>query len=122
MGETLEVKIIKIDTELKRISLSLKRMGEDPWQQIEGQFSEGQIITGTVNKVTGFGAFINIFPGVEALLPVSEMAEENVNPFNKYKVGDSIEVLIKNSLHKNTELLWVLKIWTKKKLNWFKFL
>ena len=95
LGETLEVKIIKIDTELKRISLSLKRMGEDPWQQIEGQFSEGQIITGTVNKVTGFGAFINIFPGVEALLPVSEMAEENVNPFNKYKVGDSIEVLIK---------------------------
>ena len=95
LGETLEVKIIKIDNELKRISLSLKRMGEDPWQQIEGQFSEGQIITGTVNKVTGFGAFINIFPGVEALLPVSEMAEENVNPFNKFKVGDSVEVLIK---------------------------
>ena len=94
-GETLEVKIIKIDSELKRISLSLKRMGEDPWQQIEGQFSEGQVITGTVNKVTGFGAFINIFPGVEALLPVSEMAEENVNPFNKFKVGDSVEVLIK---------------------------
>ena len=95
LGETIEVKIIKIDHELKRISLSLKRMGEDPWQQIEGQFSEGQVITGTVNKVTGFGAFINIFPGVEALLPVSEMAEENVNPFNKYKVGDSVEVLIK---------------------------
>ncbi len=95
LGETVEVKIIKIDTELKRISLSLKRMGEDPWQQIEGQFEEGQVITGTVNKVTGFGAFINIFPGVEALLPVSEMAEENVNPFNKFKVGDSVEVLIK---------------------------
>ena len=77
LGETIEVKIIKIDYELKRISLSLKRMGEDPWQQIEGQFEEG------------------IFPGVEALLPVSEMAEENVNPFNKFKVGDSVEVLIK---------------------------
>ena len=95
LGETIEVKIIKIDNELKRISLSLKRMGEDPWQQIEGQFEEGQVITGTVNKVTGFGAFINIFPGVEALLPVSEMAEENVNPFNRFKVGDSVEVLIK---------------------------
>ena len=95
LGESLEVKIIKIDTELKRISLSLKRMGEDPWQQIEGQFAEGQVIAGTVNKVTSFGAFINIFPGVEALLPVSEMAEENVNPFNKFKVGDSVEVIIK---------------------------
>ena len=95
LGETIEVKIIKIDTEMKRISLSLKRMGEDPWQQIEGQFREGQVITGTVNKVTGFGAFINIFPGVEALLPVSEMEGENVNPFNEFKVGDSVEVLIK---------------------------
>ena len=95
LGETIEVKIIKIDNELKRISLSLKRMGEDPWQQIEGQFEEGQVISGTVNKVTGFGAFINIFPGVEALLPVSEMSNENVNPFNQFKVGDSVEVLIK---------------------------
>ena len=95
LGDTIEVKIIKIDNELKRISLSLKRMGENPWQQIEGQFEEGQVVKGTVNKVTTFGAFINIFPGVEALLPVAEMSEENVNPFNLYKVGDEVEVLIK---------------------------
>ena len=81
LGDTIEVKIIKIDHELKRISLSLKRMGENPWQQIEGQFEEGQTVKGTVNKVTTFGAFINIFPGVEALLPVA--------------VGDEVNVLIK---------------------------
>ncbi len=95
LGDTIEVKIIKIDNELKRISLSLKRMGENPWQQIEGQFEEGQVVKGTVNKVTTFGAFINIFPGVEALLPVAEMSEENVNPFNLFKVGDEVDVLIK---------------------------
>ena len=95
LGDTIEVKIIKIDTELKRISLSLKRMGENPWQQIEGQFEEGQIVKGTVNKVTTFGAFNNIFPGVEALLPVSEMSDENVNPFNMFKVGSEVDVLIK---------------------------
>lgn len=95
LGQKLEVKIIKIDNELKRISLSLKRMGENPWQQIEGQFKEGEIIKGTVNKITSFGAFINIFPGVEALLPASEMSNENVNPFNMFKVGDEVEVLIK---------------------------
>ena len=95
LGDTIEVKIIKIDNELKRISLSLKRMGENPWQQIEGQFEEGQVITGTVNKITTFGAFINIFPGVEALLPVAEMSDENVNPFNLFKVGDEVKVLIK---------------------------
>ena len=70
-------------------------MGENPWQQIEGQFEEGQIVTGTVNKITTFGAFINIFPGVEALLPVAEMSNENVNPFNMFKVGDEVKVLIK---------------------------
>lgn len=95
LGQKLEVKIIKIDNELKRISLSLKRMGENPWQQIEGQFKEGEIIKGTVNKITSFGAFINIFPGVEALLPASEMSNENVNPFNMFKVGEEISVLIK---------------------------
>ncbi|MDD3437088.1 MAG: S1 RNA-binding domain-containing protein [Candidatus Gastranaerophilales bacterium] len=95
LGQKLDVKIIKLDNELKRISLSLKRMGENPWQQIEGQFKEGEIITGTVNKITSFGAFINIFPGVEALLPASEMSNENINPFNMFKVGDKIEVLIK---------------------------
>lgn len=95
LGEKIEVKIIKIDNELKRISLSLKRMGENPWQQIEGQFKEGEIIKGTVNKITSFGAFVNIFPGVEALLPASEMSGENVNPFNEFKVGDEVEVLIK---------------------------
>ena len=95
LGDTIEVKIIKIDQELKRISLSLKRMGENPWQQIEGQFEEGQVVKGTVNKVTTFGAFINIFPGVEALLPVAEMSDENVNPFNLFKVGAEVDVLIK---------------------------
>ena len=95
LGDEIEVKIIKIDSELKRISLSLKRMTENPWQQIEGQFEEGQVVKGTVNKVATFGAFINIFPGVEALLPVAEMNGENPNPFNLYKIGDEIEVLIK---------------------------
>ena len=95
LGDNIEVKIIKIDNDLKRISLSLKRMSENPWLQIEGKFEEGQVIKGTVNKVVSFGAFINIFPGVEALLPVAEISDENVNPFNMFKVGDEIEVLIK---------------------------
>ena len=94
LGDSIEVKIIKIDQELKRISLSLKRMTENPWQQIEGKFEEGQVVKGTVNKVATFGAFINIFPGVEALLPIAEMLGENPNPFNLYKVGDEVEVKV----------------------------
>ncbi len=95
LGDTIEVRILKIDNTLKRISLSLKRMGENPWEEIENKFEEGQIIKGTVNKITSFGAFINIFPGVEALLPVAEMEPNNANPFEIYNVGDEVEVLIK---------------------------
>lgn len=95
LGDNIEVKVIKIDNELKRISLSLKRMTQNPWAEIEGQFEEGQIIKGSVNKVVTFGAFINIFPGVEALLPVSEMEGENPSPFNLFKIGDEVEVQIK---------------------------
>lgn len=95
LGQQLEVKILKIDTELKRISLSLKRMGDNPWEEIENKFEEGQVIKGTINKVTSFGAFVNIFPGVEALLPSSEMEPANANPFNVYNVGDEVEVMIK---------------------------
>jgi ribosomal protein S1 len=95
LGQVLEVKILKIDTEMKRISLSLKRMGDNPWESIENEFQEGQVIKGTVNKVTSFGAFINIYPGVEALLPSAEMEPANANPFNIYNIGDEVEVLIK---------------------------
>lgn len=95
LGQKISVKVLKIDTELNRISLSLKRMEENPWVKIEGQFEEGQIIEGTVNKITSFGAFIDIFPGVEALLPAAEMADEQVNPFQLLSVGQKIKVLIK---------------------------
>ena len=70
-------------------------MGDNPWEEIENKFEEGQVITGTVNKVTSFGTFINIFPGVEALLPASEMEQENANPFTVYNVGDEVRVMIK---------------------------
>lgn len=95
LGQQVEVRVLKIDNDLKRISLSLKRMGDNPWEEIEDKFKEGDVIKGTVNKVTSFGAFINIFPGVEALLPTAEMENPNVNLAETYKIGDEIEVLIK---------------------------
>lgn len=95
LGQKVEVKILKIDRELNRISLSLKRMEENPWVKIEGQFEEGQIVNGTVNKITSFGAFVDIFPGVEALLPAAEMSDEMVNPFELLTVGQKVTVLIK---------------------------
>ena len=70
-------------------------MGAKPWDEIADKFKEGDIIKGTINKITSFGAFINIYPGVEALLPSSEISDENVNVNQLYNLGDEIEVLIK---------------------------
>lgn len=95
LGQKIEVKVIKIDNELKRVSLSLKRMTPNPWEEIETKFKEGDIIKGTINKITTFGIFVNIFPGVEALLPASEISNEHFNLNTKFKVDDEIEVLIK---------------------------
>lgn len=95
LGQKVEVKILNIDNDQNRISLSLKRMEENPWVKVESEFAEGQVIKGTVNKITTFGAFINIYPGVEALLPVAEMSDSHVNPFEMLSVGQEIEVLIK---------------------------
>ena len=95
LGQKIQVKILKIDNDLNRISLSLKRMEENPWVKIEGQFKEGQIIKGVINKITSFGAFVDIFPGVEALLPAAEITDHQVNPFDVLHIGSEIEVLIK---------------------------
>lgn len=95
LGQKINVKVIKIDEQLKRISLSLKRMGANPWDEIASKFGEGDIINGTVNKITSFGVFINIFPGVEALLPSSEISDEFVNVNTMFNLGDEVRVQIK---------------------------
>ena len=90
-------KILKIDKATKKISLSLKRLQPDPWTEIENKFAEGQIVKGTVVKLAVFGVFVEIYPGVEALLPVSEITdeEEDPSPDNYLKPEDEVEVLIK---------------------------
>jgi ribosomal protein S1 len=95
VGQKITLKVLKIDKVLNRISLSLKRMEEDPWVKIEGQFTEGDIVEGTINKIAQFGAFVDIFPGVEALLPVSEIADEQVDPNEALNVGERVRVVIK---------------------------
>ena len=95
LGQKITIKVLNIDKNLNRVSLSLKRMEENPWVKIESEYSEGQVVKGTINKITNFGAFVSIFPGVEALLPVSEISNSMVNPYEALNLKDEIEVLIK---------------------------
>lgn len=97
VGDKISVKILKIDKASKKISLSLKRLQPDPWTEIEGKFAEGMVVKGKVVKLAVFGVFVEIYPGVEALLPVSEITneEEDPSPDNYLKPDDEVEVLIK---------------------------
>ena len=97
VGDKISVKILKIDKASKKISLSFKRLQPDPWTEIEGKFAEGMVVKGTVVKLAVFGVFVEIYPGVEALLPTSEITneEEDPSPDNYLKPGDEVEVFIK---------------------------
>jgi 4-hydroxy-3-methylbut-2-enyl diphosphate reductase len=87
LGDQVKVLILKIDNEAKKISLSLKEVGRDPWLDLIEQYSVGAIVKGKVTKITKFGAFIELVPGIEGLVHMSELSDERVN-----KVEDVVAV------------------------------
>ncbi len=74
VGQQLEVKVLKIDPETRRISLGLKQLQPEPWDSVAEHYIAGQRITGTVTRLTDFGAFVELEPGIEGLIHVSEMS------------------------------------------------
>jgi ribosomal protein S1 len=96
VGQVIATKVLKVDRDKGHISLSLKQMQPDPWKEIEDKFQEGQVLTGTVRKIQSFGAFVQIYPGVDALLPTVEMSEQpNVKPEEIVQVGQEVKAIIK---------------------------
>jgi small subunit ribosomal protein S1 len=74
VGDQLQVKILKIDPETRKLSLGLKQLQPEPWQTVSQRFQAGQRVSGTVTRVQDFGAFVEIEPGIEGLIHVSEMS------------------------------------------------
>jgi len=96
-GDSVEVMIQKIDTESKRISLSLKQLQQDPWFAQVEKLSEGQIVKGTVTKTSKFGAFVKIEQGIEGLVHISEMSDHRItNADEVVKPGQEVSVKILN--------------------------
>ncbi len=95
IGDEFTLKVLKVDRESHKISLSLKQLQEDPWATLAQRYHEGQLINGKVTKLASFGAFVEIEPGVEALLPTAEMADHQVKPEEVVEVGQEIQALIK---------------------------
>lgn len=75
VGDEVDVYILRLDSEGKRIGLSLKRLQENPWAQVERLYHVGQLVEGTISRVAQFGAFVSLDPGIEALLHTSQMSE-----------------------------------------------
>ena len=95
IGQTVEVKVLDIDRERQRISLGLKQTQSDPWQQVLDSYQEDDVVEGRVTKVVTFGAFVEILPGVEGLVHISELATHHVeNPREVVSQGDPVNVLI----------------------------
>jgi len=87
--------VLDIDRERQRISLGLKQTQSDPWQQVVEAYHEGDVVQGKVTKVVTFGAFVEIMPGVEGLVHISELAQHHVeNPREVVSQGDVVNVKI----------------------------
>jgi len=95
-GQTVECKVLSVDQQRRRIALGLKQLEEDPWAtDIPSKYQPGQLVTGTVTKITNFGVFVGLENGLEGLLHISELAEHKVeNAEELVKVGDQIEVKV----------------------------
>jgi small subunit ribosomal protein S1 len=95
IGQNVQVKVLDIDRDRQRISLGLKQTQSDPWQQVLSSYNEGDVVEGRVTKVVTFGAFVEILPGVEGLVHISELAQHHVeNPREVVSQGQPVNVKI----------------------------
>ncbi|MEC0245723.1 30S ribosomal protein S1 [Paenibacillus chitinolyticus] len=94
-GDKVSVQVLKVDPEKDKVSLSLKATQEGPWEKAEKTFTTGEIITGTVKRLAGFGAFVEIAPGVEGLVHISQIAHRHIaTPQEVLKEGQEVKVKV----------------------------
>ncbi|HEX6007920.1 MAG TPA: 30S ribosomal protein S1 [Burkholderiales bacterium] len=96
VGDEVEAKVLKFDQEKNRVSLGLKQLGEDPWVGLSRRYPPGTRLFGKVSNLTDYGAFVEIEPGIEGLVHVSEMdwTNKNVHPSKVVQLGDEVEVMV----------------------------
>ena len=96
IGDEVEAKVLKFDQEKSRVSLGLKQLGDDPWSGLSRRLPQGTRTFGKVSNLTDYGAFVELEPGIEGLVHVSEMdwTNKNVHPSKVVQLGDEVEVMI----------------------------
>ena len=96
IGETVEVQVIRFNADTQRISLGMKQLQSDPWENVEGKFPIGAKMSGRVTNITDYGAFVELEAGVEGLVHVSEMSwtKKNVHPGKIVSTSQQVEVMV----------------------------
>jgi small subunit ribosomal protein S1 len=96
VGDEVESKVLKFDQDKNRVSLGIKQLGDDPWVALSRRYPVGTRLFGKVSNLTDYGAFVEIEPGIEGLVHVSEMdwTNKNVHPGKVVQLGDEVEVMI----------------------------
>jgi small subunit ribosomal protein S1 len=96
IGETVKVQVVKVNKETQRISLGMKQLQADPWDSVAAKFPMGSKWTGRVTNITDYGAFVELEPGVEGLVHVSEMSwtKKNVHPGKIVSTSQEVEVMV----------------------------
>lgn len=96
IGEEVKVKVLKYDSDKNRVSLGIKQLGEDPWTGVARRYPSGTRLFGKVTNIADYGAFVELEPGIEGLVHVSEMdwTNKNVAPSKIVTLGDEVEVMV----------------------------
>jgi small subunit ribosomal protein S1 len=96
VGQTVQVVVIDYNDETKRISLGMKQLEKDPWKEVEGRYAYGNKLTGRITKITDYGAFVAIEPGIEGLIHVTEMSwtKKNLPPIKLVSTSQEVEVMV----------------------------
>jgi small subunit ribosomal protein S1 len=96
VGQEITAKVLKFDQERSRVSLGVKQLGDDPWVGISRRYPQGTRMFGRVTNITDYGSFVEIEPGIEGLVHVSEMdwTNKNVNPSKVVALNDEVEVMV----------------------------
>lgn len=96
LGEAVEVKIIRFDDKTQRISLGMKQLNDDPWKQVAAKYTTKTKVKGKITNIADYGAFVELEPGVEGLIHVSEMSwtKKNIHPNKVVTLGAEVEVMV----------------------------
>lgn len=96
VGQEIEVLVVSLDKENRRMSLSIKQLDKNPWEHVEEQFKVGQHVKGTISNITDFGIFVQLMPGIDGLVHISDLSwtEHIDHPSDIYKKGDTVEAVV----------------------------